>query len=121
MESIDDVQNRLIPESVYSGHANLRHVTNEIDDIRKAVKEIATRKKKEILESREPKDKKQAPPTSTKVPQGKQDIPEVESPLKKPFLENIKIEFKEGMKELIEFPQFFPTVGLVETDLFHPK
>lgn len=121
VESIEDVQAKHIPDCVYSGQARLRPVTNEIEDIRKIVKEIVTKKKKEIQESREPKDKKQAPPTSSKPLPGKQDHPEPETQTKKAFIENIKIEYKEGMTSLAEFPLYFPTVLPSNQDPFHSE
>lgn len=119
VESIEDVQPKQILDCIHSGQAHLRPLTSEVEDIRKVVKEIATRKKKEIQESREPKDKKQAAPTATKTQPGKQDLQEQDVQPKKAFIENIKIEYKEGMTSIAEVPLYYPTVLSSHQDSFH--
>ena len=121
VESMDDVQPKLIPDHIYTGQCRPRPISNEVNEIRKAVKEIATRKKKEIIESREAKDKKAPAPAATKTQPGKVDVQETDQTSKKPFFENTKIELTPQIHELSHFPEFYPWVHLVYRDSFHPK
>lgn len=111
VESMDDIQPKMIPDSIFNGQAKLRPVPTEIADIKKAIKEISTRKKRELLENKESKDKKAAPAAPAKGQPGKVETQESDAASKKAYIENTKIELKENMVTITEFPQYYPTVS----------
>lgn len=109
IESVDDIVCKDIDTGVWQSACRYRKRDLTAEELQAAAKNIAMKKKKEIAESKEVKDKKVTGKDAAAAIRG--EIAEDYRDLKSALVENKKILLMEGMKEVSQGPDYHPWVG----------
>lgn len=110
VESMEDIKCLTVEKGVYKGAPRLPRRKQTIEDIQAQIKSIALKKKLEIIESREVKDKKAAPPAKESKEQPKTSAADEKDEEIDEIMKANKVELVEGMKELTKEPEYYPWV-----------
>lgn len=109
VESLDDVQCKDIEAGVWHTACLLRRKEQATEDLQTTAKQIALKKKKELAEAKEVKDKKPGGKEPAAAIRG--EVIEEGKDSKAPFVENRRIEVGDSMAAMNETPECHPRVA----------